>query len=172
LVAIVITGVIVSSVLKPVPSSTSSPTPTSNNSKGVFHFSFSGTVTGTLVAGTVEQCGVQTSANGNAYLVSLDGTVNGTNYTLYIQIGYVLSPLPTTYTGPGTYGVDALRGGAGLTRMLEGTLNSNSSGKRSWVIQSGSVTVNSDEQSGSISATMLSSGDNTSVQVTGNWICR
>jgi len=133
-------------------------TPGSQQSGQQFNFSFSGAVNGTLAVGTVKYCGV--SADNSEYHVLLDGTVNGSGYTLEI--------ISTPYTGPGIYNSASNT----YTVMAPATFDQDWSSVTTWPFQSGSVVVNNDAQSGSISATLLdANNNNTPVQVSGTWRC-
>jgi len=123
---------------------------------GPFNLSFSGFVSGSMVGTSNGPCGVDPA--GHEYQVSEAGTINGTTY----DFDFVLN----SYHGPGNYAV---------------TINTNTSyvlvrltqpGRTGWLGQSGRITVNGDEKSGSVSANMLAPGPNTQVQVTGSWICQ
>lgn len=129
-------------------------------------FTVSGAINGTLTVTTFENnvCGVRGDPNHRSYILPMVGLLNNQTYHFFVDM--------QVYDGPGTYPAQS------TSRPASGTFSA--SGTRMWSdggagLQeiSGSVTVDSSEQSGTISSLKMLGvlTDDTSVTVSGRWRC-
>lgn len=126
-------------------------------------FSFSGAAACPM--SVVRNGACTTGTTGYAYIFHILGTVNGTLYTFIISI--VRGTTGQNYTGPGTYTTST------YVVLNTGDNIGLSAGDHAWeAVRTGTVTVNSDEKSGSVDALMNQNYQTSgTVQVTGTWAC-
>jgi hypothetical protein len=141
--------------------STSSSSSTANQSSAsnsgiTFSVTFSGAVSGPLSINTVNLCGPTQSTT--EYNVDASGTINGTAYEFAIII--------PQYKGPGNY---SSTGNTATAAISLTNINESSQTWGSLGLQ-GSAIVNSDGQSGTISATIVNASQ-AQEQVSGTWAC-
>lgn len=129
--------------------------PTTATSNGITA-SFSGDLNGPLIATSFNSCG----ANSGDYKVDVNGTIDGTQYDVVIEMA--------NYSGPGNYATNTQSNGISgvVVRPVVPSDGWNSLG------QPGQITVNSGEKSGTLSVSLISAGEfQPATQITGNWIC-
>lgn len=123
---------------------------------------FSGSISGPLTLSAQVRCQTTTTGNLRTLMVTLSGTVGGQLY----NFGFVIN----NYTGPGTYTAPSPT----LTLLLDvpGEATTNGWGNTS-PTDSGTITVERGEQTGSITYVLSGFGSRagTQIQVSGEWAC-
>ncbi len=133
-------------------------TPTTINLSSTVVMAFTGVLNGPLAANTVENCG---TSNG-LYDFGVLGSIAGTNYRIDIEV--------ENYHGAGTYNNQSANPTSGLGLVF--VTNASSTGDR-WESfgQPGTITVNKDGQSGSVTAKIFNSTHKSQASITGTWSC-
>jgi hypothetical protein len=123
---------------------------------------FSGSISGPLTLSAQVRCQTTTTGNLRTLMVTLSGTVGGQLY----NFGFVIN----NYTGPGTYNAPSPT----LTILLDvpGEATNNGWGNTSST-DSGTITVERGERTGSITYVLSGFGSRagTQIQVSGEWAC-
>jgi hypothetical protein len=124
------------------------------------HLTFSGAVAGPMTIVAKPDCQSATSGNLRTLTINLSGTINGQLYNFNFAIEH--------YTGPNTYS-----SAAGTIILFDVPGESTNGWDNSAPTDTGSITVDRGEQTGSISYTLSGVGThaNTQIQATGNWTC-
>jgi len=137
-------------------------TATGGSRAHVTQLTFSGSISGPLTLSAPVRCQATTTGNLRTLMVTLSGTVGGQLY----NFGFVIN----NYTGPGTY--NALSPTLTILLDVPGEATNNGWGNTS-ATDSGSITVERGEQTGSITYVLSGFGSRagTQVQVSGEWAC-
>jgi hypothetical protein len=122
---------------------------------------FSGTVTGPMSILAKPNCQSSTSGDLRTLMINLSGTLNDKLYNFGFTIQH--------YNGPGTYNNAA----PDITILFDVPGDITNGWSNSDPSDSGTITVERGDQTGSISYTLSGTGTSakTQIQVTGNWTC-
>jgi hypothetical protein len=133
----------------PVSSCVGNPSRTAN-------LTFSGSVAGSMSVSQFTACGPLTYQGQQAYSGNASGTISGTTYN------FIFAAL--AYNGPGTYT---------FPKVVATLVNKQSNTQKPWGIDpiaGGSITINSDDKSGTLNLHLFDPTNITSkVSVTGTW---
>lgn len=123
---------------------------------------FSGSISGSLTLSAQVRCQTTTTGNLRTLMVTLSGTVGGQLY----NFGFVIN----NYTGPGTYNAPSPT----LTILLDVPGEATNNGwDNTSSTDSGTITVERGERTGSITYVLSGFGSRagTQIQVSGEWTC-